>query len=73
MAFSGFFEQETLGDIKNGKNRQQGIVQRVTQIIDNTIQIKVSMNEIAVNNLVQIVFLTLMFIPDAKSSKPYDC
>lgn len=34
LFINGFFEQETLGDLKNGKSRQESILVKVTMILE---------------------------------------
>ena len=40
LFLNGFFEQETLGDLKNGKHRQESIMVKVTQILDKLDKLK---------------------------------
>lgn len=40
LFINGFFEQETLGDLKNGKHRQESIMIKVTMILDKLDKLK---------------------------------
>lgn len=40
LFINGFFEQETLGDMKNGKHRQESILIKVTMILEQLDKLK---------------------------------
>jgi len=49
LFINGFFEQETLGDLKNGKHRQESIMIKVTMILDKLDKLKKEVNYLKKN------------------------
>ena len=49
LFINGFFEQETLGDLKNGKQRQESILLKVSMIMSQLEKLKNEVNYLKQN------------------------
>ena len=49
LFLKGYFEEETLGDIKNSKQKQKDIIQKITGILEQLDQLKREISHLKMN------------------------